>query len=277
MAIQDFNNKIVVVTGAASGIGLASALGFAREGANVVVADINSEGLGSLKSDIETLGRKCLTFCLDVADEQAVKDFAEAVKVQIGTPHVLINNAGIGYLGLFLKSDLAHWKRMLDVNVMGVAHGCHYFLPMMLEAGGPRHVINVSSSAGNYPAPSMAAYAASKGAVSRFTDVLQMELVDTPITVSVVCPGVINTNITNTPGGVAPSVADETIRKLREFYIREGSAPEVCARDMIAAVRKDADMVLTGNGAKLIYHVHRLARGLMRKAMIKNARQIGYL
>ena len=92
---------------------------------------------------VEALGVTCRTYTVDVADEPTMKALADAVDEAVGAPDVLINNAGIGHLGPFLKSDLAHWPRILGVNLMGVVHGCYHFIPKMLAAGGPRQVLIV--------------------------------------------------------------------------------------------------------------------------------------
>ncbi|MCB1695370.1 MAG: SDR family NAD(P)-dependent oxidoreductase [Halioglobus sp.] len=277
MAITTFADKTVVVTGAASGIGRATAMAFAREGAHIVAADLHTDALEPVRQEVEALGVRCMSYAVDVADEAAMKTFAAAVQSRFGAPHVLINNAGIGYLGLFLRSDLEHWQRILDVNVMGVVHGCYFFLPMMIAAGGPRHLLNVSSSAGNFPSPSMGAYAASKGAVSIWTEGLKMELADSNVHVTTVCPGVINTPIVRNWAGVAPSVSDETLAKMRDYYQREGCAPEVVARAMVKAVRKNGDIVLSGPKVGLAYHVRRVSVKLIRAIMIDFSRKAGYL
>ncbi len=277
MAILDLRGKVVVVTGAASGIGRATALAFAREGAHIVAADLKPEPLDEVRQEIEALGVPCMSHAVDVADEAGMKAFADAVEARFGAPHVLINNAGIGYLGAFLKSDLAHWKRMLDVNVIGVVHGCYFFLPGMIAAGGPRTLLNVSSSAGNFPSPSMGAYAASKGAVSIFSEALKMELVDSNVHVGTVCPGVVNTAIVRSNLGVSPSVSDATLARLHDYYEREGCSPDVIARAMLRAVKKDGDIVLAGPKAALVYHVRRISLKLLRAIMIGFSRKSGYL
>ena len=277
MAIKDLNKKIVVVTGAASGIGRATARTFAREGASLVISDLNATALDEVKAEIEALGVPCMAYVVNVADETAMKAFAEAVQAQVGAPHVLINNAGIGYIGQFLQSDLAHWQRVLAVNLMGVVHGCYFFLPQMLAAGGPRHLLNVSSSAGNFPSPSMGAYAASKGGVSLFTETLKMELAASNVHVSTVCPGVVNTEIVRNHLSVGPGVTDVTLEKMRAYYAREGCSPDVIAKDMLKAVRNNGDIVLSGPKTALAYYVSRFSLKLMRIIMIDFSRKSGYL
>jgi NAD(P)-dependent dehydrogenase (short-subunit alcohol dehydrogenase family) len=118
---------------------------------------------------------------------------ADSLESQAGVPDVLVNNAGIGYLGPFLRSPLDHWRRILDVNVLGVVHGCRYFLPKMIAAGGKRRVVIIASGAAHMPPPNAAAYGASKAAVFSFGESLKMELIGTEIGVTTVCPGITNT------------------------------------------------------------------------------------
>lgn len=190
---------------------------------------------------------------------------------------VLINNAGIGYLGRFLHSDLAHWQQVLNINVMGVVHGCYHFLPNMLAAGGARQVLNVASSAGNFPVPSMAAYAASKYAVNGLTEVLRMELADSQIGVTTVCPGVINTPIVAARSNMASSITEEQLQRLQAYYDAEGCTPELVAEGMVAAVLSGQNLLLVGPYAKLVYHAKRLSHALVRKLMLTSARKVGYL
>lgn len=277
MAIANLKDKQVLITGAGSGIGRAAAIAFARRGANIVASDIQLGPLEAVKQEIETFGVTCLIYVVDVSNETAMEEFAASVHEKVGAVDVLINNAGIAYFGLFLESDLEHWPRVLDVNVMGVVHGCRYFIPHMIAAGGPRQVLNVASSAGNFPAPSMAAYAASKHAVAGFSEVLKMELADTQIGITTVCPGVINTAIVTTGAGVAPSVPASQIAKLQAYYVAKGCSPDVVAADMVRAVEKGQDICLTGPGAALVFHLKRLSLRLVRMATVVSARRMGYL
>jgi NAD(P)-dependent dehydrogenase (short-subunit alcohol dehydrogenase family) len=274
--ITNFNGKLVVITGAASGIGRAAALAFASRGARIVASDLNGQALGGVRRDVEALGATCLTYAVDVGDEGAMKRFADDVYDLAGAPDVLINNAGIGYIGRFLDSDLAHWRRILNVNVMGVVHGCYFFIPKMIEAGGDRRVLIVSSAAAQYPPPSLAAYAASKFAVFGFAEVLKMELTSSRVGVTTVCPGIINTPIVHDRSSVSPSVSQEQIERLQAYYAKKGVGPEVVAEDMVRAVERETDVLLTGPSAKTVFWLRRISLGLVRKLGYYSAREIGY-
>ena len=277
MAIPVLKNKKVLITGAGSGIGRATALAFARRGAYIIATDINPQALKAVEQEIIALGASCLAQVLDVSSESAMQTFAEHVHLTLGPLDVLINNAGIGYLGQFLKSDLAHWQRVMDINLMGVVHGCYHFIPQMIQAGGARHVLNVASAAGIYPSPTMAAYAASKHAVFGFNEVLKMELAGTQVGVTTVCPGIINTPITQSRSNISPSVSDAQLDRLQAYYQAKGCAPELVAEGMVRAVQKGQDLLLVGPFAKLIFNIKRISLGLMRRIILNDARKVGYL
>ena len=277
MAIADLKHKKVLITGAASGIGRATALAFARRGATLLLCDIDAAALESLRLQIGATGNDCFTYQVDVSDAAAITELATRIHAAQGALDVLINNAGVGYLGRFLDSDLAHWQRVLDINLMGVVHGCHCFIPSMIEAGGPRQVVNVASAAALFPSPSMAAYAASKHAVYGLSEVLKMELSDTQVRVTTVCPGVINTPIVANRNNIAASVSAEQLGRLQAYYLRKGCSPDLVAESMVRAVQEGRDLILVGPFARLIFQLKRLSLGLLRSIMLKDARKIGYL
>ena len=277
MAIADLKGKQVLVTGAAAGIGRATAIAFAKRGANIVISDIDAARLSTVKKEIEALGVSCFAHAADVSNEAAMRAFAETVHAKIGAVDVLVNNAGIGYLGPFLASPLESWRRVLDINVMGVVHGCFFFVPEMRAAGGARQVVNVASLAGHSPAPNMSAYAASKHAVMGLSDVLAMELDGTSIGVSAICPGIINTEITSHRGNAAAAISDAQLAKLQAFYQAKGCTPDVVAESIVRAVQQGRDIVLVGPFARLMYHLKRVSRKLLRKIVIEDAKKMGYL
>ena len=168
--MKTLQGKRVLVTGAASGIGLESARSFARRGANLVISDINATALEGLRREVAGMGVACLAQACDVTSEESVAALAAAVHAE-GPLDVLVNNAGIAYLGCFEEMRPAWWRRTFDVNVMGVVHCIQAFLPAMRAAGGERKIVNVASLAGVAPAPNMSAYAASKHAVIGLSEV----------------------------------------------------------------------------------------------------------
>lgn len=277
MPIADLKHKKVLITGAASGIGRATALAFARRGAILLLCDIDSAGLESLRLQIVDAGGTGFIYNVDVTDATAMSELATRIHATQGALDVLINNAGVGYLGRFVDSDLHHWRRVLDINLMGVVHGCHAFIPRMIEAGGPRQVLNVASAAAVFPSPSMAAYAASKHAVYGLSEVLKMELNGTDVGVTTVCPGVINTPIVANHKNISASVRPEQISRLQNYYQRKGCSPERVAESMVRAVLKGDDLLLVGPFARLIFQLRRISVGLLRRVVLNDARKIGYL
>jgi short-subunit dehydrogenase len=276
MALKDLRRKQVLVTGAAAGIGRATALAFAKRGANLVVSDINPARLAEVQQEIDALGVSCFAHAADVSDETAMHAFAHAVHARVGAVDVLVNNAGIGYLGPFLASPLNSWKRILDINVMGVVHGCYFFVPKMIAAGGPRQVVNVASGAAFAPPPNMTAYAASKYAVMGFSDVLTMELRHTSVRVTTVCPGIINTEIT-TSAKVSAAIPAAQLAKLQAYHKANGCTPDVVGEGIVKAVRERRDLLLVGPMAKPAYHAKRVSRKLLRNLTISSAKRSGYL
>jgi NAD(P)-dependent dehydrogenase (short-subunit alcohol dehydrogenase family) len=275
MAIASLRGKQVLVTGASSGIGYETALAFASRGASLILVDINASALEAAAEAVQALGVKCLTWTVDVSDAQAVSELAEAVHGAVGALDVLVNNAGIAFLGSFLETPPQVWRRILDVNVMGVIHGCHAFLPRMLAAGGARHVVNVASAAGLAPSYQMSAYAASKHAVVGLTETMAMELSGSAVGVSVICPGIINTPIAR-PGSanVGKSVTADQLERIASFYRTKGAHPRLVAASIVAAVRTGKGIVLVGPIARLVYCLRRISRSLLMKAMLAEAKRI---
>jgi short-subunit dehydrogenase len=277
MALNDLQGRWVLVTGAASGIGHETALEFARAGADIVAFDLDEARLTAATRSIEALGRSCLAFGCDVSNAAAVGVVAAKVAADIGSPDVVVNNAGIGFLGPFIDTPLSAWNQVIGVNLMGVVHVSRAFLPGMIAAGGARHLVNIASAAGLQAVPNLSTYSASKYAVVGLSEALAMELNGTNISVTVVCPGIINTPIVRNHLAVSQSVPAATLAKLAEQYEARGVHPSVVGKRIVRAVKRGEEIVLVGPSAATIFHARRLSRRLLRRASLSGARAIGYL
>ena len=148
--MKNLKGKQVLVTGAASGIGLECARAFAKRGANLILSDINVAALEKVRGEIAAMGVTCFAQASDVAREESVTDFATAVQQAAGPVDVLVNNAGVAFLGSFEQTPLSEWRRIYDVNVLGIVHCIRAFLPAMRRAGGCRKIVNVASRVTNW-------------------------------------------------------------------------------------------------------------------------------
>ncbi len=275
-AFDDLSGKRVFVTGAASGIGYEMALAFAREGADVVAADIQEQGLTERVAELSALGRNCRPVALDVTDEDAFDALFAGLAADGALPDIVINNAGIGFMGGFCDTDAATWRRVLDINVSGVANGCRAYLKARGDRGDAAVLVNVASAASISPMPNMSAYAASKYAVEGLCEVLAMELADSPVEVICVHPGVINTAIVQHPE--LTTVPEEQVQRLQAYYQEKGAAPSTVAADVVAAVRAGTTNVYTGEGVSLTALLKRLlSRRRFRSLLLDKAKEIGYL
>lgn len=188
---MEFKNKTVVVTGASIGLGKATALEFAKEGANVCIVDIDSEKLELVKNQIETMGANASAYVCDVSDENRVKEVvADAIKTY-GKIDILVNNAGLWrHFKKFVETTSDEWMKLINVNILGLMYFTHSVLPNMIENSYGR-IINIGSVAGTYGNPLMVNYSMTKGAVSSFTKALAKEVAEYGITVNNVVPGTI--------------------------------------------------------------------------------------
>jgi len=277
VGINDFNGRLVLVTGAGSGIGLEVALAFARAGARLVITDVNEVALDAARTAVTALGAECLARRCDVSDEHDMAALAGHVNEQAGVPDILVNNAGIGYFGLFLDTPTVAWRRVFEVNVMGVVNGIRAFLPAMRAAGGERWVVNVASAAGFAPAPSMSAYAASKHAVVGLSEVLAMEVDGSGVRVLMLCPGVINTPIVAGNAQMTPEFPQAQVHRLQAYYVAKGCAPREVAEALLGALGRGDIVVFAGPLARLSSVLMRISRRLARRVTLAKAREIGYL
>ncbi|MFI6816796.1 SDR family oxidoreductase [Nonomuraea sp. NPDC050328] len=252
---RPFRHTLVVVTGAGSGIGRATARAFAAHGAEVICADLD------LKAAEETAGSfGGVPYEVDVADAGQMAAFAEWVADQHGVPDVVVNNAGVAVSGPFLEHSLGDWQRVLDVNLWGVIHGCRLFARQMVERGEGGHIVNVASVAAFLPSRSLPAYSVSKAAVKSLSDCLRAELAGHGIGVSTICPGFVSTAIARNATFVGPDVREAAITALE----RRAYPPERVAAHILRAVHRNQALVPVNAEGRLGYVLSRLSPAATR-------------
>jgi NAD(P)-dependent dehydrogenase (short-subunit alcohol dehydrogenase family) len=240
---KKFKDRVVVITGAGSGIGRATALAFAKQGAFVHLVDVHSGRLDEVAAAAQRLGPPARAHVVDVRDAAAMEQLAHDVYARHRRVDVLVNNAGVGHSALVQETSLDDWRWVLDVNLWGVIHGIHAFVPRLIDQGGDAHVVNTASFAGLVGVPSMAPYCASKFAVVGLSEALGAELAPHGIRVTAICPGVIATDIVR--AARLEGAVGERKHQLVDFYEKRGIPPERVARDILRAVRSGAPLATT--------------------------------
>jgi NAD(P)-dependent dehydrogenase (short-subunit alcohol dehydrogenase family) len=237
---NDLQGKLALVTGAGSGIGKATALRLASRGARLVVVDLDEARVAEMKA---ALGDRCvLSRAVDVGKRDAMRSLADDVHQELGALDVLVNNAGVGHSGGILDTTLEDWDWVVNVNLWGVIHGCHFFAPKMVDSGRGGHIANVASAFGLMASAGVAPYCTTKFAVVGFSESLRAELAPHHIGVSAICPGVIDTDI------VARSrFTDEKMRDgIAKAFRKRGRSPEEVAKAILHAIAKNVAVVPVG-------------------------------
>ncbi|HZA00466.1 MAG TPA: SDR family NAD(P)-dependent oxidoreductase [Acidimicrobiales bacterium] len=255
--MDDFEGKVAVVTGAASGIGRALATRFAREGMHVVLADVDGAALDEATGAVGTEpgAGDVAGVATDVRDPAAVDALADAAYGRFGAVHVLCNNAGVAVGGMAWTVPADRWRWIVEVNLLGVAHGIRSFVPRMIEQG-EGHVVNTASAAGLLTSPMMGPYTATKHAVVALSESLHFDLQVTgaSLGVSVLCPEFVRTNIADAervrPDDVAPAegatnFSADQIRGFLDALVDTGIDPAEVAEQVVDAVRTGRFWILT--------------------------------
>lgn len=241
--LGDLAGKAAIVTGAASGIGLALAQALAERGVDLALADIDARGLEAARAQLASSGRRVVTRVLDVSNDVDVRAAAAEFEAQLGKVHLLFNNAGIDMSGKLEALSEQDWTRVFGINVFGVIHGIRHFVPLLRRHGEAAHVVNTASGAGLWVngAISMGAYAATKSCVVALSEALEQELNGTAVGVSVLCPGPVATPIAE-----KSSRASEGLRA----SIAAGMAPQDVATRVLSAMRDGEFYIFTHAGLK---------------------------
>ncbi len=263
MDIRTLRDKTAVVTGAGSGIGKETALAFARRGANLAICDVNDAGLAHTAEQARGLGREVLARRVDVAKRHEMREFAAAVHARVAAVDILMNNAGVGLGAGFLDTSLDDWDWITGINLMGVVHGCHFFLPPMVAAKRGGHVINVASAAAFTATEALSAYSTTKFAVLGLSEALRDELAPHGIGVTAVCPGIINTSITGTARMRGPNANDAVRQRVIEVYQRRNYGPERVAINILKSVQRNRAVAPVSPEAWFVYYVKRWLPGML--------------
>ncbi len=255
-------NARAVVTGAGSGIGRAFAMEIARRGGSVICSDINELTAERTAQFIRALGREATSVRCDVASAVEVQNLANTADSFFGgRVNLMVNNAGVGIGGRVGEITLDDWKWALGINLWGVIHGCHEFVPRLRKNGGGG-IVNVASAAGFAAAPEMGPYNVTKSAVMSLSETLAAELAGSGINVSVLCPTFVQTNILE--GARAP---EGKMRLGRQMMRWTGISPDTVARNTLDALDAGKLYVVPQFDARLTWRIKRLLPSLYARGL----------
>lgn len=258
MGIDDVRGKRCLVTGAASGIGRATAIAAAGRGAELFLTDRNGEGLERVATEIREAGGSVAHFAtVDLVDHEAVVAFAAEVHAIAPSMDVVMNIAGISTWGKIEQLEHEHWRRTIDIDLMGPISVLECFVPPMIEARRGGHVVNVSSVAGLFGLPWHAPYSAAKFGLRGVSEVLRFDLRKNRIGVSLVCPGAVKTPLVGTVDIVGVDRDNPKMRKLIALFERRAVTPESVAEKIIEAIEKNRYMVFTSPDGRFLHWLQR--------------------
>ncbi len=270
MALTSFTGKQCLLTGAASGIGRATAIAAGRRGAVVHLTDVNGEGLEGTAASIERGGgRVGVVRAIDLRDQAAVLALAAEVHGAHGSVDAVMNIAGISTWGAIDRLAHEDWQEVIDINLLGPISVLEAFVPAMIAAGRGGHVVNVSSAAGLFGLPWHAAYSASKFGLRGVSEVLRFDLRRHGIGVSLVCPGGVRTPLVETVKIVGVDREDPQIRKLVARFERRAVSPERVAERILEGVERGRYLVFTSADIRAGYFLQRFCPPLYVLVMRK--------
>jgi len=257
--------NVAVITGGASGIGLAVAESMIAEGMSVVLADIDAPKLRDVEARLTENGATAATMVCNTTSEPEVNALAEYALEQFGAIHVMFNNAGIAGVGDAWIDPMDLWQRVLDVNVYGVVHGVRSVLPIMQQQG-VGHIVSTASHAGLNGAPGIAPYVASKHAVVGLSEslFLELQLLGSPVGVSVLCPEFVKTDLMNKEPDTLDSPMAQFINQALSDGVDGGIPASEVAAQVVAAIKNDQFWILTHDSTReaSVARVRRAADGV---------------
>ena len=281
--VRDLRAKSVFLTGAASGIGRATALAAARAGAVLFLTDVDEPRLLRVVEEIRGSGGEVAYAApVDVADHDAVRAMAAEITEQHGAMDVVMNIAGIASWGTISAMPHRTWQRVVEVNLMGPIAVLEYLVPPMIEAGRGGQVVNVSSAAGIIGMPWHAAYSASKFGLRGVSEVLRFDLAPHRIGVTLVCPGGVDTGLTETVQIAGVDKATPQFRRLQAGFRKRAASPEQAAAAILRGVRRNRYWVYTSADIRLVHLLQRwfppgyaLAMTVMNRVANRALPQVG--
>jgi NAD(P)-dependent dehydrogenase (short-subunit alcohol dehydrogenase family) len=258
VGIDGLGGKRCLITGAASGIGRATAFAAAVEGAQLFLTDIDGERLDAVADELRAAGAIVgAAVPADVADHESVVALAAEIHAAHGSMDVVMNIAGISTWGRIEQLEHRHWRRTIDVNLMGPIHVLEEFVPPMIAAGRGGHVVNVSSAAGLFGLPWHAPYSASKFGLRGVSEVLRFDLRRHRIGVSLVCPGAVKTPLVGTVDIVGVDRDSPAVKKLVDRFERHAEQPEHVAAKIVEGIERNRYMVFTSRDIRVGYWFQR--------------------
>lgn len=258
MGMNDVTGKKCFITGAASGIGRATAIEMAGQGARLFLTDIDKRQLEHTVAFLEKNGATVQAWqAFDITNFNKVKEFTAAIIDAYGPMDIVMNIAGTSIWGVVEQLEHRHWKKMVDINLMGPIHVMECLLPAMVRGRAGGHLVNVSSAAGIVALPMHAAYSASKFGLRGISEVLRYDLRRHGIGVSVVCPGAVKTPLINTAEIVGIDRTHRDAKKFLERFEKRSVTPEHVARKILRGIRHNTFIVTTSFDIKLLYWLKR--------------------
>jgi NAD(P)-dependent dehydrogenase (short-subunit alcohol dehydrogenase family) len=255
--MRDLRGKRCLITGAASGIGRATAQAAASRGAELFLTDIDREKLDETVRELHGVGVVGHAGAVDVSDHAAVAALAAEIHQAHGSMDVVMNVAGVSVWGTIERLEHRHWQRMIDVNLVGPINVLESFVPPMIEAGRGGHVVNVSSAAGLFGLPWHAAYSASKFGLRGISEVLRFDLRRHDIGVSLVCPGAVRTPLVGTVEILGVDRSSPAIERLVSRFEKRAVSPETVAEKILEGIERNRYMVYTSADIRIGHWVQR--------------------